>query len=785
MKNIIEGSETDKENTPNQESDKATSEANNSAEEITEEDLLNSAFVQSNQKKPASNSKPKGTTNQAATSEALIAGKIEKKKFLFGILFSKIGNTAQKDVYSSDIRNVMGLVFQQDIDACILPHDRSTTGAMDHNKFMKSQGMDYTKFIDLKLEQWGSPREAKTKTAYSFYVASDQIEEDLKILRDDNGMKTTLAEQSMRMSPHKLRQSCDVNVGYFLGKTQLHTYRAEMEDRLQMHLQESQAKEDLKKAGQAARIPPMYILPPTIPISVRNRTHTSDDTTADVVAIFVGKNDEKRVLELLQEYTFPLVTIIHQNCKKHHGDEWNKGLELHNSVVSASTAIKITNASESFRKQLLETVIGDASANSKIIDIAKKRSNAKEDIIHVQCIKDYKESVTTWLNKTISLLSHAQDNQQHPKIVTDQDYSKKSTVAGNNTSKKKMPPPPQLAKFEILLTQPKYWSAKKSATAGSLQKRNSKVPAAIVLGQRPLTAAKQQSKSYAQVAESTTSSISNSADNKSSTWQTNPSGNSEQHSNTPSTKTQREIQLEEELQSMAEKLSCTEETLEMAQSTIVNMQTEINAALEANAALKEQLAKDMAEMETKMEEKFELRQTLLEKQLQESFQRMEIQLQKQQSTATSQEFESSNVGSETEHSKRKTATSPEKSNTRQNTNSTPLKESTNEGHTTSPVRAQHPPQYDYDENYHQMFAHVTHQQPYMSQQQHPMNQGMVQYAGGMQPPLHRPIYHSVQPYPFMQHQHQQYMHPAHLEQTQHSNSGPARGPSHEGGSATG
>ena len=145
--------------------------------------FANSSFAKSNKNNASSKEQiQRHKTKARITKTANISAKIDNKTFITGILFSKIGPSAQKDVYSTDIINLMGQVFKKDINAIILPHNRSKVGAMDHTKFMRSQGMDYTKFLDLQMDPWGAPTEGKTKTAFSFYVASDVIEEDLKNL---------------------------------------------------------------------------------------------------------------------------------------------------------------------------------------------------------------------------------------------------------------------------------------------------------------------------------------------------------------------------------------------------------------------------------------------------------------------------------------------------------------------------------------------------------------------------------------------------------------------------
>jgi hypothetical protein len=148
-----------------------------------------------------------------------------------------------------------------------LPHNNSTVQALSQSKFASTKGMDYAKFFDLQIISWGSPNDNKRKAAFSFYVATDYIAAELKSLRDGVNMKKALTDQNISMSAHKLHESLDSSIGFLLGKTQKHTYREEMEQRIQEHLQHSLLKRQLKEQGNPEHISPNSKLPEPIPAS--------------------------------------------------------------------------------------------------------------------------------------------------------------------------------------------------------------------------------------------------------------------------------------------------------------------------------------------------------------------------------------------------------------------------------------------------------------------------------------------------------------------------------------
>jgi hypothetical protein len=368
-----------------------SNQANNSGEnnyvdeddDLTSDDIANSAFANKN-KGRTETTKGKNTkaTEDKVAAETTSWSQVRKKKHNFGILFSKIGPSNTTEVYSGDMEQLVHCIFECDPEAYLLPHNNSSVGAVSKETFSKMKGMDYTKFFNLGHTAWGSRIENKKKIAFSCYITSDVLTEDLKMIREHTATRIALREQNVNMARHKLLESLDASIGFFLGKTQEHTYRGEMEQRLQTHLQSIEAKQIAQENGKQESQGENTELPPLIPLSAKLRTIQHEDIQAEVVKVFVGAKDESRVKSMLQKEPFPVVKIVPYEYRRQHEDQWKKHLEIHNILVSNSAAIKIMDANERFRGILMRHLEEDKATHAQIIDITRRMTTAPRDILY-------------------------------------------------------------------------------------------------------------------------------------------------------------------------------------------------------------------------------------------------------------------------------------------------------------------------------------------------------------------------------------------------------------------
>jgi hypothetical protein len=572
-------------------------------DDIDVEDMARSAFGRSTQKKTktatGNRNKPEEKT---LVTDPDIATEVANKKYNFGLLFSKIGPTASTAVYSGDIESIIASVLNRDPEAYILPHNNSFVQAVGRKQFASMKGMDYTKFFDLRQIDWGSPVENKRKATFSFYVASEHLKEDLISLREDDTMKRALNDQNITMSRHKLLQSLDAPIGFLLGKTQQHTYRDEMEKRIQIHLQDSQAKQQLKEKGKPEFIPEGMELPPFIPVSAKPRTLQAGETKAEVITIFVGEHDHTLVKDLLKKYPFTGVNIIPYEFKKTHKGQWENHLEIHNILVNTSAAVKIMDADEKFRKLLTRRVDSDPAAKTHIIDVARRMRTAKDNTLYAQTTADSKEWVQQWLTSKISSICAANNLENQPYIETDYDSTRRSTEDQGTA--------PPTTVFHYLLQQPKHNSIKNTSQSATRGPSARKVPATIIIGRRPEKSQEQTTaRSYSQIAQSQ-----DAATKRSSKQSTVGSLGSPDRSTTSTVKTQREIELEEDLKSITSALETSRKVLVETQSSLARTQHDLKTSMEDNETIKEQMNQAIEEMKNQMENQKEETRMQKEKQ---------------------------------------------------------------------------------------------------------------------------------------------------------------------------
>jgi hypothetical protein len=186
----------------------------------------------------------------------------------------------------------------------------------------------------------------------NFYIVSDIIEPDLKLLRGGS-MEKVLKELSLQMSMYTLLESSDVPIGFFMGKSQKYTWRDELQHRVTEHPQYVlQSNSDTERNK-------------VIPLEVKPHTVKSKDITSEVIALYAGKKDADLVRELLAKNPFPEKEVVLYRIKRDHPDEWVQCLQIHNIQVNKSRVIKMYQVDQIFRDELAGAVEGNCEAKFK------------------------------------------------------------------------------------------------------------------------------------------------------------------------------------------------------------------------------------------------------------------------------------------------------------------------------------------------------------------------------------------------------------------------------------
>jgi hypothetical protein len=598
-------------------------------ETITDHELANSTFgnyVQQKSKVRMEKSvqeptttvrKPKGhqhVQKEDARRETLV----KIKKNLSGVLLSKIGPSTNSPIYTEDIQRIISHVFSVDKTALILPHNKNPTQALNRKQFEMIEtadyfenmsDMEYKKFFDIQIENWGHRREDVWKTNMSFYIASDVIEQDLKKLRGNSSMESTLTELSLRMSSTTLHESTDEAIGFFLGKSQQHTWRDDLVDRVTLHLQKSQRLQHVAEDGKPNINNNISAnLPETIPLSAKLRTITTNEVQADVITLFAGKSDAKQVKNLLEQHPFYEIEIVPYSIKRTHPEEWIQRLRIHNLQVNASRAIKIHQAPDSFRAALAKNLQKDTDARTRVLDITRIKSTAETNVLYVQHNAVDREWVKEWVSIQIPILCIQLELEDAKGPYIDEGNSTKAASKETKMRTSKLPTaPPPPTRFQHILNDPKYSSTHGENATTSINKKP-RIPPAIITGPRPrMTYAQATSNEHNGPRTNTgpttrgyaraTTTIP--AESKWQSFSSSPDG-----STISSVKTQRERELEEEL-------TATSSQLKETQQKLTEASAQLKATKEAHDKLKSLLEESVNNIQTQLKaQKIEMEESL-------------------------------------------------------------------------------------------------------------------------------------------------------------------------------
>jgi hypothetical protein len=515
---------------------------------------------------------------------------VATKTYVSGVHLSKIGTNHEIDLYSDELQAIIASVFSVDESALVMPHTRSSTSALGQAQFMKLQDRDFDKFFDITVDQWGHKKEGKWKKSLSFYIASDKIEPNLRALKEAPSVYAILKDLNLRMSPHSLLESSDSQIGFFLGKSQKHTWRDDLCRRLSHHMQIHQYKATHSQQEFPDDTDENAQMPPPIPIAAKPRTISFQDVTAEVITIFVGKRDATTVLNILKDDPLPGVELALHTIKKTHPEEWRKRLLIHNYQVNNSAAVKILDCNARWKKFLEEQKSVDVQANVKILDFERFPSSAPAHTLFAQCHKEDKPWVTTWLQQTLPLFLREKNDttaEVTPTIaLNDMPSTGPSKGPQSNPDHDRIAP----SKFDHLMNDPRFLAGQHETPEPNMRNTAGRVPSTITLGRRTTAGV-----SYAQAATQDDQA-------------TAQSENTPDHTSAASTKSLREIQLEEELSAMASKFEETFVALEEAQAANALLKEQLDTVLQnTEERLSEQISKETKAMK---EETTVLRQQL-------------------------------------------------------------------------------------------------------------------------------------------------------------------------------
>ena len=544
----------------------------NLEDELTDADMAKSAFGKSataNQNPAKGAKKTKGTNSMKSTKSVTIAQNAPP----IGIRFQRIEVGAKAPFHGDEVVNILECIAKVDPDAILLPHNAFKKQKGPIKSYKDIPTSKYRDFFDISSETWGHARENKRRVTMSLYLESNVIGKTLKELYNHETLKATLKETNIRMTTHCLHESQDAEVGFFTGKATKFTWRDDMAERIKEHLK-THTNSD-------------------IPVAVRNNIAKSDDVEAEVVAIFVGKRDYSTVIKTLKEHPFTTCEIVFKSLKGGNPEEWKKRIRIHTHLSNESRAIKIHVATSDFRDKLQQAVQADEKIYSKVIDIARVGFPGEELTLYIQCHSVDKELMRTWLKQQIPLIHPAEESRPY---INDDDTSKGNTTRTNKGSQRTNQRRPMEeaapSKFGFILDDDTYKSTKESVERSS--RRRAKIPA-IIFGKR----------SWADVAGNGT------GEDPSTVAPPSPDRSIARSQNTATSdnstirtgKSQREIELEQELEETMEERDSFKNQLESTKTELETVGEKLETVQEAKKMVDDAndlLVKENKELQSRM-----------------------------------------------------------------------------------------------------------------------------------------------------------------------------------------
>lgn len=491
------------------------------------------------------------------------------KKNRFGIRFSKIQTGGDKGIHPDDFLALFQIISEIDKDAVVLPHNNDIKLGQRISK-MRTQGKDFKGMLDLQMTAWGNPKDNKTHLAFSFYIASDLMQPDLKTLQNNERYSQFMKEGDLRATPHCILETTSKAAGFFVGKDVKHTWRQDVLDRLDAHIREKLAdKRTLNNHTNKSN----DAIPESIPIFVLPTTTKLGDQEAMTLTVYVGSKDLKFLEQLLQDKPFSELELVPHAWKRSNPKVYESRIQIHNAICDASTAVKVIGTTEDSRAHLRACVANlkeNPDEEEILFDMSTASHTTESGTIYFQCDTRHKQEVIEWVELSIAEYHSEEPDAPQPWLAT-QSSSK-------GTAKSDTPKPATTSIISVTESKyQKYIDDATYATRTSKQSNNRRaIPRAI----------NTNIKSFAQaLMKETTASPTASVKSNASTLSQTSGG---------TTKTAREIELEEEVRELKEdKATLTSDKKAMIAETAKKIQQlETKQAAEIELLKAEKAAKD-------------------------------------------------------------------------------------------------------------------------------------------------------------------------------------------------
>ena len=267
------------------------------------------------------------------------------------------------------------------------------------------RAQDYKALMDITMINWGSPSDGKGKIAFSFYIGSTIIGEDLEELKQSRQFQKFLSQSQFKVTPHYLHQTESKPLAFFSGKSPKHTWRQDLRDRFQdylnFHLKDPKAISDI--FGEDEQVPTQ------IPFYLKVSTIRTKNTVASAIIVYVGKSHHADATTLLRKAPFEAIEMVLIGNRRRDQAVYEKQIKIHQWLCQKSTAVKLRYTTDMFRSAMRTEIQANDTLQKAVIDVAAASSTRTDGTVYIQCLTKHKNTVLEFADNFIAAF-----NTQHP-----------------------------------------------------------------------------------------------------------------------------------------------------------------------------------------------------------------------------------------------------------------------------------------------------------------------------------------------------------------------------------
>jgi hypothetical protein len=374
--------------------------------------------------------------------KSTIAAAVENKAYRTGLLFIGHQSSNEAGITEQDLSALFGGMADMDTEAVIIPHNNDPKHAkcITEMKAVKN----YSPMIDIHTTPWGSPSDNKSQLSFSFYIASNTME-SLRTIKEHPFMVKFLKLSGFKLRAHQLHESKTKVLGYFMGKSVIHTNRDDVKERFTSHIN---CRLDSLRHSPDHKT---KCYPKTIPIQIINQYPKQDGVEAEALGLVCGANDHALLEKILTKDPFRPLDIIMHSWKKSNPDEYRTQLLTHNALCNACIGIRVMRVSETILDHLKDERESYDPSHEKVIDMYPGRNYATDGVVYFQCHSQNRDSVTEWIKQTLQELHELQPNEPKPELTN----LATPSIGGGSTVKEKRTVTPSVpipqSKYQSLL----------------------------------------------------------------------------------------------------------------------------------------------------------------------------------------------------------------------------------------------------------------------------------------------------------------------------------------------